>query len=94
MVSLKLSILRIKRIMSGRHGDNSRREFVTKISYNALTSSGEAHGRMDPALDRGITPQKAALTIIRGIRRNRREILVGSTEQCMLYIRRFSINFL
>lgn len=61
----------------------------TKISYNALTSSGEAHGKMDPGLDRGITPKKAALTIIRGINKNRREILVGSTELIMLYIRKY-----
>lgn len=61
----------------------------TNISRNALTSSGESHGKMDPGQAKGISPQRAALKIIRGIRRNKREILVGSTELIMLYIRKY-----
>lgn len=36
----------------------------------------------------GISPELAARTIINGIVRNKREILVGKTELLMLYIRR------
>ncbi len=61
----------------------------TNISLHALTSSGKEHGKLDEGLTAGITPGKAAQQIIRGIRRNRREILVGSSELLMLKIRKY-----
>jgi short-subunit dehydrogenase len=61
----------------------------TKISMHALTSDGKEHGKMDEGLDKGITPEKAAETIIRGMIRNKREILVGGGELIMLHIRRY-----
>ena len=61
----------------------------TKVSFRALDAEGKEHGKMDAGLSKGITPEKAAETIIRGIIRNKREILVGSTELIMLYIRRY-----
>lgn len=61
----------------------------TSISIHALNSSGHEHGRLDDGQAGGITPQKAARQIIKGIKRNRREILVGSTELAMLHIRRY-----
>ncbi len=61
----------------------------TRISFRALDSEGKEHGKMDDGLAKGITPEKAAETIIRGIIRNKREILVGSTELIMLHIRRY-----
>lgn len=60
----------------------------TNISYHALNHEGREHGRLDEGQAKGITPEKAAKIIIRGIVRNKREILVGSTELIMLYIRR------
>jgi short-subunit dehydrogenase len=61
----------------------------TKISFRALDAEGKAHGKMDDGLAKGISPEKAAETIIRGIIRNKREILVGSSELIMLHIRRY-----
>ena len=61
----------------------------TNISFHALTSSGTEHGKLDEGLAGGITPEKAAQQIIRGIRRNRREVLVGSSELIMLRIRKY-----
>lgn len=61
----------------------------TKISLRALDSEGKEHGKMDTGQDSGITPEKAAEQIIRGIIRNKREILVGSGELIMLHIRRY-----
>jgi short-subunit dehydrogenase len=61
----------------------------TNISVNALTANGNEHGKLDPGQAKGITPDKAAKKIVKGIRRNRREILVGSSELLMLYIRKF-----
>jgi len=61
----------------------------TMISLHALTATGEAHGKMDRGLAGGVTPAKAAEQIIRGLRRNKREILVGSSELLMLKIRKY-----
>ena len=61
----------------------------TRISYRALDKDGKEHGRMDPGQQKGIDPERAAKQIIRGINKNRREILVGSGELIMLHIRRY-----
>ncbi len=61
----------------------------TSISVHALTASGAEHGKMDEGQAGGITAEKAAEQIIRGLKRNRREILVGSTELLMLGIRKY-----
>jgi short-subunit dehydrogenase len=61
----------------------------TSISLHALNSEGKEHGKLDDGQAGGVTPQKAAQTIIKGIRRNKREILVGKGELTMLYIRRY-----
>jgi len=61
----------------------------TNISLHALTSSGREHGKLDEGLAAGISPEEAARQIIRGLRRNRREIPVGSSELLMLKIRKY-----
>jgi len=61
----------------------------TNISYHALTPSGKEHGKMDAGQAGGISPEKAARMILRGLERNRREILVGGKELFMLYIRKY-----
>ena len=61
----------------------------TMISFRALDREGKEQGKMDEGQAKGITPEKAAEKIIRGIIRNKREILVGSTELLMLHIRRY-----
>jgi dehydrogenase/reductase SDR family member 7B len=61
----------------------------TAISMHALNSEGKEHGRLDDGQAKGITPDKAAGQIIRGIKRNKREILVGGSELMMLHIRRY-----
>ena len=61
----------------------------TQISLHALDSNGKEHGKMDDVLAKGISPEKAARIIIRGIVKNNREILVGRGELIMLYIRRY-----
>lgn len=61
----------------------------TNISLHALDAEGREHGKMDSGQAAGITPEKAARIIIRGIVKNKREILVGSKEMILLHIRRF-----
>jgi short-subunit dehydrogenase len=61
----------------------------TKISWHALTASGKEHGRMDPGQAGGISPEKAARMILRGLEKNKREIPVGGKELFMLHIRKY-----
>jgi short-subunit dehydrogenase len=61
----------------------------TSISFHALDSEGKEHGKLDDGLAKGISPDKAAEIIIKGMMRNSREILVGKNELFILYIRRY-----
>jgi short-subunit dehydrogenase len=60
----------------------------TSISIHALESDGTEHGKMDDGQASGISPANAARIIVRGIIRDKREILVGKGELTLLYIRR------
>jgi short-subunit dehydrogenase len=60
----------------------------TQISLHALNSEGKEHGKMDNGLADGLSTEKAADIIIRGIINNKREILVGRGEMALLHIRR------
>ena len=55
---------------------------------HALGSDGREHGKLDDGLAKVLSPEKAAKIIIRGILKDKREILVGGSELTMLYIRR------
>ena len=44
---------------------------------------------MDAGQDSGITPEKAAKIIYSGLKKNKKEILVGGKELIMVHIRRF-----
>jgi dehydrogenase/reductase SDR family protein 7B len=61
----------------------------TSISIHALNAEGKEHGRLDDGQAKGISSELAARMIIRGIVRNKREILVGKSELMMLHIRRY-----
>lgn len=61
----------------------------TNISKFALDSHGNEYGKMDPGQANGITAEKAARQIKRGLQRNRKEVKVGGNELLMLQIRRF-----
>ena len=61
----------------------------TNISLHALEKDGRQHGQMDAGQAGGITPEKAARKIVHAIYRRRREVLIGSKELVMAYIKRF-----
>jgi short-subunit dehydrogenase len=61
----------------------------TSISFHALESNGKEHGKLDDGQAGGLTAGQAASIIIKGIKRNKREILVGKGEMLMLHIRRY-----
>jgi dehydrogenase/reductase SDR family member 7B len=61
----------------------------TAISFHALNSEGKEHGQLDDGQAGGVSPGQAAETIINGIIKNKREILVGKGELMLLHIRRY-----
>lgn len=62
----------------------------TNISLHALDSEGKEHGLMDNGQKKGISPEKAARIILKGIIKKKREILVGDKELILLYIRKYA----
>lgn len=61
----------------------------TNISLNAIDKDGKTHGKMDPGQATGISAEKAAKIICRNLKKEKKEILVGSKELIMVHIRRF-----
>ncbi|MFZ6053420.1 SDR family oxidoreductase [Halocola ammonii] len=62
----------------------------TDISKNALDSSGKKTGEMDDNQDSGMSPDKAAKEIVRAIRKNKKEVLIGKGETFGAYMKRFA----
>jgi dehydrogenase/reductase SDR family protein 7B len=77
----KINNIRVSVIIPGR--------VRTAISLHALDSEGKEHGKLDDGQANGISPEKAAEIIIKGMLKNKREILVGKNELIMLHIRRY-----
>ena len=61
----------------------------TAISINAISRHGTAHGKMDEGQAHGMAPEKSAQIIVRKLKKEQKEILVGGKEIIMVYIRRF-----
>lgn len=61
----------------------------TNISFYALEKDGTQHGKLDAGQAGGISPEKAARKIVRAIRRQQPEVLVGGKELLMVYFKRF-----
>lgn len=59
----------------------------TSISMNAIDKDGKKHGVLDKGLEKGIPVDKCAKRIVRAIKKNKKELWVGSTEILMIYIR-------
>jgi short-subunit dehydrogenase len=76
--------IRVSMIIPGR--------VKTNISVNAIDKEGRAHGKMDEGQSSGISPERAARQILRGLSKSKREINVGGSELLMLYFKRFLPN--
>ncbi len=61
----------------------------TNISYNALEADATRHSQMDDGQAGGISAEKAARKIVKAIRDQKPEVLVGGKELLMVYIKRF-----
>lgn len=61
----------------------------TNISKNALTKDGSLYGKMDDGQTNGMDAAVCAQKIIKAIKVNKKEILIGNKELLMVHIRRF-----
>jgi dehydrogenase/reductase SDR family member 7B len=60
----------------------------TKISQNALSGSGEKHGKLDNNQKEGISAEQCANDIIKGIKKGKHEIISGGTEKWGILVNR------
>ena len=61
----------------------------TDVSMNALTGSGLPLGVMDEAQAKGMPPSKCAKIIVKAIRKEKNEVLIGGREVLAAYVQRF-----
>lgn len=65
----------------------------TKISQNALSGDGQKHAKLDNNQKGGITPEKCARDIIRGIKKDKHQIITGGTEKWGILVNRLFPKF-
>lgn len=61
----------------------------TNISLNALIENGTSYNKMDDGQANGMSARECAIKIVRAIKNDKKELLVGKKELLMVYIRRF-----
>jgi short-subunit dehydrogenase len=61
----------------------------TNISMNALNKEGKKHNQMDKGQETGITVEKSAKIILKGLRKEKKEIMVGGKELLMVYFKKY-----
>ena len=61
----------------------------TNISLHALQKDGKEHGKMDPGQAKGITTEACARKMVRSMKRNRKDVLIGGSELIMVYIHKY-----
>lgn len=66
----------------------------TDISRNALTANGSAQGTMDDATENGISAERCAAILLRGIDRNRALVTPGKKEVLGYWLSRFAPGIL
>lgn len=61
----------------------------TNISFHALNEKGKEHGEMDKGQAQGMPAENFARKVLRGIRKQKKEILIGGKELIMVHIRKY-----
>jgi dehydrogenase/reductase SDR family member 7B len=64
----------------------------TNISFYALEKDGKQHSKFDAGQAGGMTTEAAAKKIVKAIKKQKPEVLVGKKELLMVYIKRFFPN--
>jgi len=77
------------------HKDNIRVTMVcpgrvkTNFSFQALTATGDGHGKMDKGQENGVTVEYCAAKIGKAVKRNKKQVIIGKKEVIMPYLKRF-----
>lgn len=67
----------------------------TNISVNALEGDGKKHNKVDPLIENGMPVEECAKRIIKGIKKNKPELLIAQGKTKLgVYLRRFWPNLL
>jgi short-subunit dehydrogenase len=61
----------------------------TNISYNALTKDGSQHQQLDSGQAKGISVESCSGQIIKAMKREKKEVLIGGKEIFMVGIRKY-----
>ena len=61
----------------------------TNVSFNAITSTGISHNKMDKSHENAMSAEDCVKQIIEGIIKNKEEIFIGGKEILMVKIKRF-----
>jgi dehydrogenase/reductase SDR family protein 7B len=61
----------------------------TNISLHALEEDGREHGKMDPGQASGISPEACAARMVRAMKRNRKDVLIGGAELVGVWIHKY-----
>ncbi len=62
---------------------------LTNVSQNALTKDGEKYGKLDEGQAAGMSAEDFAKKMIKAIRKNKKEVLIGKAEIIMVHLHRF-----
>lgn len=66
----------------------------TDISRSAISENGNAHNEMDEGQKNGMSAESCAEQIIRGVAKDREEILIGGKEKYAVFLQRFAPRIL
>ncbi len=80
-IEQKINRIKVSIIIPGRVNTN--------ISLYAIKKDGNMHGKMDEGLDAGMDVKRCAKKLIKGLEKNKYEILVGGKEILMVRIRKY-----
>lgn len=61
----------------------------TNVSVNAFKGDGTRHGKMDSGIAKGMTAERCAGKILKGVARHKQEFYVGGWDRYTVYLKRF-----
>jgi len=61
----------------------------TNVSINALNKDGKQHGKMDLGQEKGMLVETCSKLMIKAIKQNKKEVLIGGKEIIMVKLKRF-----
>jgi dehydrogenase/reductase SDR family protein 7B len=61
----------------------------TNISMNALSGAGEIHGKLDENQAKGMPVEACVNTLLKGVSKRKKEMLIGRSELIAVWIKRF-----